>query len=166
MENITKLTGTYHICAKCPPEKNCCRGKKLDPAVLIPEDIDSISQKTGLNTNEFSIPSIGSLSIMKSYKEDCFFYRNNKCIIYNYRPIDCQLFPFDIRKDVNGNLVLVAYISTCPEAINIDSYKESVSYLINKLHIYAEDFANHNSPILDSHSFDGIEIIRFPLVLR
>lgn len=39
----------------------------------------------------------------------CFFV-NNKCSIYECRPIDCRLFPFDF-KEIDGEYWLVYYNS-------------------------------------------------------
>lgn len=39
----------------------------------------------------------------------CFFV-NNKCSIYECRPIDCRLFPFDF-KEIDGEYWLVCYNS-------------------------------------------------------
>lgn len=37
---------------------------------------------------------------IKTFNNECVFYKNGKCIIYDYRPIDCKLYPYDIIKKI------------------------------------------------------------------
>ena len=40
---------------------------------------------------------------IKTKENKCCLYIENKCSIYENRPIDCRLFPYDIRKNKNEN---------------------------------------------------------------
>lgn len=38
------------------------------------------------------------ISLLKKSNSNCIFLMNNKCQIYNRRPFNCKMFPFDIKK--------------------------------------------------------------------
>lgn len=89
----------------------------------------------------------------------CFFYRKGKCAIYDSRPIDCRLYPFDIRKNADGENILVWYSAACPKEINADPYKTEVLSLISELGSYVEDFANNSSPLLDKQKYVVVGVV-------
>ena len=35
----------------------------------------------------------------------CIFYKNGKCIIYKYRPLDCRLYPLKVRFEQNQGII-------------------------------------------------------------
>lgn len=58
-----------------------------------------------------------------SQKEDgyCIFLKRNRCSVYDKRPFECRIFPFNTEKR-NGKIVWVLY-STCPAAKHLDAEK-------------------------------------------
>lgn len=160
LKKSNPFLGTFHFCDGCLANKNCCTGKTVDKAILTPKDIRIISKKTGLHRSEFSTPTNGSLASMKVRGSECYFYQNRKCTIYNVRPVDCRLFPFDIRKNNKLESMLVWYSTACPKQINAESYEKSVKLLLNSLHPYSEEFAKLYSPLLDKHDYKIVGTIR------
>ena len=50
----------------------------------------------------------------------CHFYKDCKCTIYDVRPIDCRIFPYDIKLEKDGNYYLIYYLTNNCEVRNID----------------------------------------------
>lgn len=156
---MLRLKPTFHFCKYCPKTENCCTSKTVDPPVLTPNDVDNICKKTGLTSNEFCISAERGLSEMKRHNGHCYFYQNEKCTIYRIRPVDCKLFPFDVYKNNKGELLLLCYLSACPIQIDVESCIEKARSFLKDLYPYLEEFAEHNSPLLDHHNYKVIETI-------
>jgi putative zinc- or iron-chelating protein len=122
---IGDLAGRGHLalanlgraCASCG-HPNCCA---IEPPFLTNFDINRISEQTGatlpdfVDTNEIE-PDVYVNSVRKSPDGTCIFYDSaNGCGIYKSRPIDCRLFPLDI-KLIDGRLTWIVY-TTCPDGI-------------------------------------------------
>lgn len=151
--------GTYRFCAGCKASENCCTGKYVDLPVLTPEDTQRISEVTQTSRREFTTETSGTLANMKARSGKCYFYRNGKCSIYGSRPIDCRLFPFDVRENSLGNLVLVWYSSACPKPIDAESYIEHAKSLLPEIQAYITEFAQKESPLLDKCSYKIVGMI-------
>jgi len=151
--NPTELVGEFHFCEGCPSDLNCCTGKCVDLPVLTPSDVQKISLHTSLSSEEFSIPTTGQLSKIKSKNNSCFFYKNGKCEIYEMRPIDCRLFPFDILKNLQGKFFWIVYNTTCPKPIKSSTYFSRIQSLANSLLPYLEEYAGQQAEKLDKHEY-------------
>lgn len=146
--------GTYSICGPCPAHKNCCtrvhRGGSIDLPVLLPDDVSQIEAATGLPSSEFSSsePSNTGIPIrrMETAENGCFFYRDGRCSIYDVRPIDCRLFPFDIEEQPDGRLFWVAYTDLCPVEHDPRAYFEHVRPLLGPLRKHIRAFARVLAP--------------------
>lgn len=70
-------------CLNC--KNNCCKWDNSFPfpVFITPEEISKI-RESGFDTSKFS------------ESHPCTFLKDAKCSIYPIRPIDCQLFPFDV----------------------------------------------------------------------
>ena len=100
--------GCLEACKNCSGF-NCCgvisRGGRIEPPFLTHYDIGQIEAFTGLKQEFFSErvtnPTTGNyVHLLKSRDNACVFFdaHNGKCRIYNVRPIDCRIFPLDIKK--------------------------------------------------------------------
>ena len=59
----------------------------------------------------------------------CHFYKDCKCTIYDIRPIDCRIFPYDIKLENDGNYYLVYYLTDNCEIKNVNfNDLKTVSY--------------------------------------
>lgn len=114
--------GTFNLCSNCVgKDVNCCCSQNVDAPMLLPREVDEISKAKNIKKEEF----VSKISFADMYgdenlkdlyqlkKQDnslaCYFYRNNKCTIYDIRPIDCRIFPYDIKLEKDGNYYLVFY---------------------------------------------------------
>lgn len=109
--------GTYKFCNTCiGKRKCCCNSSNVDMPILLPFEVDEISKITKRNVDEFAIKLTNKLYQMKRENEDeakgCIFFQNNVCSIYDLRPIDCRLFPFDF-KEINGEYKVIYYDKIC-----------------------------------------------------
>ena len=90
---------------------------------MLPNEVTEISKNTNLDKDDFSKKvefskmyndnTLKDLYQLKRQKDNnnCIFYQENKCTIYDIRPIDCRLFPYDIKLEKDGNYYLVYYKS-------------------------------------------------------
>lgn len=144
--------GTYSFCNSCVGKFDCCCNcNEIDMPIVLPSEakkIESISRK---NVSEFANKLTNNLYQMKR-KDDkeengCIFFVNNKCSIYNDRPIDCRLFPFDF-KEIEGEYWLIYYnsIDICkalPTDTNeIENYAHNIRPLLDMLLPYMSECSN------------------------
>ena len=117
------VNGTYEFCTKCHNERRqcCCASNDIDMPILMPSEARKLQSLNPRNQKmQYFSRAIGSTSIrqMNSLSNSsspvyCHFYdpHDNKCKIYDNRPTDCRLFPFDIKLDSNTNEYWVGYYS-------------------------------------------------------
>ncbi len=118
--NTENKLGTLYLCRWCVgKEGTCCAGQYVDMPMLLPNEVEIISKNMKISKNDFcqivSFSSIHNDYALKDLyqmkrqekKEGCYFYRDNQCTIYDIRPIDCRIFPYDIKLEKDGNYYLV-----------------------------------------------------------
>lgn len=129
--NINNNLGTFNLCSNCVgKDATCCCDPQVDSPMLLPNEAETISKKMQIPKEDFCNKvdlaklnndySLKDLYQMKRIKEDnsCYFYRNNQCTIYDIRPIDCRIFPYDIKLEKDGNYYLVYYKSDKCQIMN------------------------------------------------
>lgn len=122
--NTNNNLGTFNLCSNCVGKSaTCCCNPDVDSPMMLPNEAEEISKKTNLNKDDFSKKvefskmyndnTLKDLYQLKRQKHNnnCIFYKDNKCTIYDIRPIDCKLFPYDIKLEKDGNYYLVYYKS-------------------------------------------------------
>ncbi|MCL2706075.1 MAG: YkgJ family cysteine cluster protein [Spirochaetaceae bacterium] len=90
--------GLYFQCARC---SKCCRH---DPGYvfLSKNDLIALSSLLKINKEEFlkkycKIVNLGILrriSLIEKKNNDCIFWDNGGCTIYDQRPLQCKTYPF------------------------------------------------------------------------
>jgi len=88
------------MCASCRVGAKCC--KTLPPMIFQFEKIDFQKNIFFDKFNSEKIPLLGKRN------RKCIFLSHNKCKIYQRRPFNCEMFPFDIRR-INNKLWWVVY---------------------------------------------------------
>ncbi len=161
---------------------DCCHVVKedgmIEPPFLTTYDLMQISSATGLNIEAFSEKRKNShtgnnILILKIHPDGhgCIFFDRNdmRCGIYKSRPIDCRLWPLDIRKFATN-------VKSDPADYHIVLYKfpecnlpeKELSLLIK----YAEqavkkigeellDFATYSPKTMETFGFERIKLLRF-----
>lgn len=122
--NTNNKLGTFNLCSNCVGKNaTCCCNPNVDSPMILPNEVEVISKSMKLNKEQFS----NKVEFSKMYNDyalkdlyqmkrqnnsnDCYFYKDNECKIYNIRPIDCRIFPYDIKLEKDGNYYLVYYKS-------------------------------------------------------
>lgn len=121
-ENL--VNGTYEFCTQCHNDNKqcCCSSEEIDMPILLGNEAQKIhAQHPRVQIiKEFS-HNIDNTSIRQMNRKEteqngskithCHFYdpKGNICKIYDTRPTDCRLFPFDIKLDPNTQEFWVGY---------------------------------------------------------
>lgn len=109
--------GTYYFCNSCVGKFDCCCNcESIDMPILLPFEAKKISVKSRMKLEDFASKLTANLYQMKRLDDDekkgCIFFQNNRCSIYQDRPIDCPLFPFDF-KEFDGEYWVIYYDQIC-----------------------------------------------------
>lgn len=129
--NTNNNLGTFNLCSNCVGKSaTCCCNPNVDSPMLLPKEAETISKNMNINIEEFAnkvdfskMYKDGSLKELYQMKRQennnkCYFYKNNQCTIYETRPIDCRIFPYDIKLENDGNYYLVYYKSKDCQIMN------------------------------------------------
>ena len=129
--NTNNNLGTFNLCSNCVGKNaTCCCNPNVDSPMILPDEAKVIAKTKGIMIEDFSKETnfskmyndntLKNLYQMKRQPKNnnCYFYKNNKCTIYDIRPIDCRMFPYDIKLEPDGNYYLVYYKSNDCQIIN------------------------------------------------
>ena len=155
-----KKCGTYKFCKGCKVGYNCCTANLIDLPVMLKKDVDIISESLMIKPEAFSKKVSVNLYQMKHSNEGCYFYKNGKCTIYDQRPIDCRLFPFDLKLSKNKKLQIVLYTSVCELPLNMEFEYLDVVKLVKMLEPHQIEFAKYNTPLLQNHTYIHVSTIK------
>ena len=89
----------------------------------------------------------------------CAFFANGQCEIYEDRPIDCRLFPVDIREERDGTLVWIVYTRLCPAGFDRTGFLEHAERLLPALQGHAREYARMDTRGMDAEPFDVREVL-------
>ena len=131
--NTENNLGTFNLCHKCVNAKaTCCSNPSVDSPMLIPNEAKEISKVTNKEIEEFAenidFASIHNDKTLKNLyqmkRQDnssaCHFYKNCKCSIYDIRPIDCRIFPYDIKLEKENSKLIVKINNEPVESIELN----------------------------------------------
>ena len=126
--NRDLLNGTYDFCTQCSAEKTvcCCASEEIDMPLFLDEEVDKISallssgKRAKRNYSTILPQPFDGTGVRQIKREDadgegtiskCFFFNQDtkKCRIYEGRPLDCRLFPFDIKLSKDKSEYIVGY---------------------------------------------------------
>lgn len=137
---MNKEKGCYKDCTNCSLSQKCCSCfDKINAPTLNKNEVNKIIK----SINEYSFYDKVSENIfqLKTINNECIFYKNGKCSIYDNRPIDCRLYPYDVIKD-GDKYYLIIYLIDC---INVDGFLKDNPLdeeLIKLIIPWIEDFTN------------------------
>lgn len=135
--------GTFHHCSNCSGKVVCCSYfDQINAPVLNKEELQEI--KNLILMDDFYNILDKNLFSLKLNGKNCIFYIDSKCSIYNNRPIDCRLYPFDIIK-IEKKYYLILYLLEC---INYESFlheKIDVEALINDVIPWIDEFTDEKN---------------------
>lgn len=103
-------------CNKCAI---CCGDtkEKARHIIMLESEAQEIQKQTNLNINEFCFEITDKqpyMFEMKLQNSQCFFLKQNNCSIYNFRPMICQFYPFELKFDETQQKYIFTATSECP----------------------------------------------------
>lgn len=144
--------GRFQHCSNCKLSSNCCANfKKLNAPVANKKEILKIKNNTNLNNFYDTLDK--ELYTLKTKDGNCMFFINHKCTIYDIRPTDCRLFPYDIIEQ-NNKYYLILYKLNC---INIEEF----SKIPNSIESLIEDIIPWISKFTDKRNYDKMNKIEY-----
>jgi Predicted Fe-S-cluster oxidoreductase len=84
---------------------------------MLESEAEEISAETGKPIEEFAGESNGTqpyIYEMKKFEGDCVFLKDNKCTIYELRPLICRFYPFELKFDADKDTHVFSATSECP----------------------------------------------------
>lgn len=170
--NVLPTDGTFDFCSDCPAHSHCCRRIRIhgemEPPFLSQAEAELIAQRTAGKIIDFAIlqgDSAGQHLAIKALDGKCHFYRNGICTIYELRPLDCRLFPFDIIEAPSGELVWIVYTDLCPVRFDFRRYFDVAKRLLVDSPYSLDDlrsFAAYGVEVMRHHKYRVIESVVIP----
>lgn len=155
------------VCLKC---QGCCRFNTIDSAwlpCLLDEEVQDLLDKKDLPAVSISLKrKIQPLVNPQGEGFICAFLnaQDNKCKIYNFRPFECQLYPFLIA--LRGKKAVLTVDLNCPyvrENLKTKEFKEYTEYLIKFLNSSEHlKILKNNPQILEAYE-EVLDIIELKL---
>lgn len=100
-------------CAICP--SHCCGKSAVKPPILLPFETQFGKEDTYTETGEiFRIKKSSVTGFCK------FLDENQRCTIYDKRPVECRLYPYIMQYDFEKKRVLLKLHSLCPQRTDAD----------------------------------------------
>jgi len=169
-ENVDLLNGTYEFCTECYNAKKvcCCASEEIDMPIFLDSEKRNIAaafSNRKRRTLHFSrhLPepynqsSVWQMSRIEKDNEEgrdggCIFFdtREDKCDIYERRPLDCRLFPFDIKlSDDKTEYIIGYYPDLCERELPYENEMKKYAHILRPyffllypyLHIITSDVA-------------------------
>lgn len=138
MKHTKQNSGTYSHCSNCKIKKNCCCDfdDEIDNIVTTISEKETIINCLGKEVEKYFQPINDTAYNILNINAVCPFY-NNGCTIYDIRPSDCKLFPYDL-KEIDGKYFLIKYDLPCGSK----SVTENVDPIIKNLLPIIETYTN------------------------
>lgn len=145
---------SFPSCERCSGHYCCGKvqiGGVVAPAFLLKSDMLNIINLTGMKIEDFAIRHINhrigeTVYLVKYNDKGCIFLTpEGRCSIYNVRPIDCRLFPFDIKKKGNSYYWVLYQYRNCMPVEHIQSNFEKIEPLLSLLLPDIENYATLES---------------------
>lgn len=107
------------VCFECNGCGLCCADTdhKLRHILMLESEAEEISAQTGKPIEEFAGESSGTqpyIYEMKKVQGNCVFLKDNKCIIYELRPLICRFYPFELKYDADKGTHVFTATPECP----------------------------------------------------
>jgi Fe-S-cluster containining protein len=114
-------------CNKCGL---CCGNtqQKTRHILLLKSEAKQIALQTSLPMVEFSSKAKDNApycyEIKKSSEGKCIFLKENQCTIYEFRPLICMFYPFQLTFDNGKRLYVFDFTLECPGINQVNLFTE------------------------------------------
>lgn len=138
MRKLNRDTGTYRHCTDCKIKHNCCCDfeEGIDNIVVTLEEKKRIINAMGRGSESYFSKINEQAYNILSVNGVCPFYKDG-CTIYDIRPSDCRLFPYDL-KEIGGKYYLIQYDLPCGS----NKVNENVDEIIDVLSEIIETYTD------------------------
>lgn len=146
----TMKISPFSFCKHCKVSQKCCTTLKLNgvvaPVLLTRRDRDQIEDYLGEDACHFSWVEFDGDSgrdltfTMTRPEGGCIFHNNNRCEIYDVRPLDCRIFPLDILK-VDNHFYWIIYSTFCQQMLNYEMLQGYADKIVRGYEEHMEEFA-------------------------
>ena len=135
---LDKNKGTYNHCSHCKIKKNCCCDfdDEIDNIVTTINEKEQIIQRLGKHNDKHFVKINDEAFNILSINGVCPFY-NKGCTIYDIRPSDCRLFPYDL-KEIDGEYYLIQYDLPCGSKNVCEGVDEVINVLKTIIKTYTD----------------------------
>lgn len=179
-ENADLLNGTFNFCSICHDKKYkcCCANDRVDMPIFLNSELENIRNQLedhAREKNTFS-KEIGKTNLRQMHftnaqngsSTKCVFFdeNTNQCNIYNGRPIDCRLFPYDIRYSLDQKEYMIGYYSEICQNVPEQTEMKKKAHILRPyfflLYPYLNTFTSEKlCPKLSQKEAGWIEIAKF-----
>ncbi len=136
------MCGTFEHCSRCEYIPNCCCDfGKIDAPVISELEKNKLEEISSIDN--FCSSCGDGIYNLNLNGNNCIFY-NEVCTIYDNRPLDCRLFPFDLKK-IDEKYYLVLYHLECIDEEEFVKCANDVDVIIEGI-----------KPWIDSYTDDSI----------
>lgn len=129
---VIAMSNQHNPCPQCVVNQRCCR--ELSGLRLSKEEFEKNFKEY---SSRLSIERHGNMYIVSvKDKIPCPHWKKNQCSIYNDRPIDCMLYPYEIYRiieDYNSLNVFVCENPDCPHREHLLISREEVNKTIKTM---------------------------------
>lgn len=151
-----RASGTMSFCAQCPASANCCtrvsHGSTIENPFVFDGELADLEELSGKPFTEFTVDRIslngGRHKSLAANRAGCVFLVGGRCSVYQARPLDCRLFPFDLLRGDDGTVFWIVYTSLCPVEFDFEDHFASVKVMfesaklsVSEIEIYVESDA-------------------------
>lgn len=136
---MDKREGTYNHCSSCSIKKNCCCDfdDEIDNIIVTAEEKNALIQRTGQEYEKYFRKINDKAYNILNIDSKCPFYKKG-CTVYDIRPSDCRLFPFDL-KNIDGKYYLIRYDLPCgSKQVNEDNLDSIINTLKTIIETYTD----------------------------
>jgi Fe-S-cluster containining protein len=122
MECLVKVSLSYpkNLKFECNKCTLCCGNTKdkTRHVIMLESEASEIQKQTSININNFCFEIINQQPYMfemkKQHSEKCFFLKQNLCSIYDFRPLICRFYPFELKFDEKQQKYVFTATTECP----------------------------------------------------
>ena len=123
---------------------------------LLRSEASVVARRLDQSVEDFS-QNLGDGIFRQIRSEDgCTFFVGGRCQIYADRPIDCRLFPVDIREQDDGTLIWIVYTRLCPSGLDRAGLLDHAERLLPALGGHARAYARVEALGMDVEPYEII----------
>jgi len=149
----------YGGCRFCQVPTCCTKNAKngmVEPPFITSFDRESLPELHGLQASTIKRANLHTgrtnVYLKPAPHGGCPFYQNGSCVVYARRPLDCRLFPLDLRFRSDEYLLLLYDFPGCKNSIEATAINDGIDYFEALAQLFGselQDYATAEVPGMD-----------------